>query len=95
MLPVRVVGGRRRRQAEAGRGLVVVMMMVVVVMVVMMMVVIVVVVVMMLRRSLDVDVRVLPTLVVVAPDRRARDGHPGDERRRDEGGQAEESTHPG
>lgn len=71
-----------------------VVMLVVVVVIVMMMVVVVVVVVIVLRRSLDVDVRVLPTVVVVAPDRRARDGHPGDERRRDEGGQAEESTHP-
>ncbi len=96
MLPVRVVAGRGRRQAGAGRRLVVVvmrmMMLVVVIVVTVMMVV--VVVVMVLRRSLDVDVRVLSTLVVMPPDRRARRGDAGDEGRRDERREAQESPHP-
>jgi hypothetical protein len=94
MLPVRVVAGRGRRQAWAGRRRLVVMMRMMLVVVVVIVMMIVFVVVMVLGRPLDVDVRVLPALVVVTPDRRARDGDARDEGRRHERREAQESPHP-
>lgn len=87
LLDVRVVERLGRRDPRT-------VVVVVVVMVMMMVELVVVVVLIVVRRLVEVDVGVLAAVVVVAPDRRARDHDPGDEGRRDERREAQKPTHP-